>query len=198
MGRRHRHLELGGQDCTDGAAYQRVKRGSELAVLRTFGDGALLARAGLILGPYENVGRLPGWLRRIARGRKVLAHVMLVPKLDPWAELRLWMPRDWDEPVDVSAAFAAGLTGRTAQETVTDTWAWLQAEGDPQPRRQPGLPPEKEQAVLAQFRSILLRAILLRAILLRADPVTVGGPGGQPDARMAPLADHPHRLSPLA
>jgi nucleoside-diphosphate-sugar epimerase len=30
-------------------------------------------RAGLILGPRENVGRLPWWLRRIARGGDVLA-----------------------------------------------------------------------------------------------------------------------------
>lgn len=30
-------------------------------------------RAGLILGPYEDVGRLPWWLRRLARGGRVLA-----------------------------------------------------------------------------------------------------------------------------
>ncbi len=33
----------------------------------------VLARAGLILGPYEGVGRLPWWLRRIERGGDVLA-----------------------------------------------------------------------------------------------------------------------------
>jgi nucleoside-diphosphate-sugar epimerase len=38
-----------------------------------FGDRALLARAGLILGPREDVGRLPWWLGRIARGGRVLA-----------------------------------------------------------------------------------------------------------------------------
>jgi 2'-hydroxyisoflavone reductase len=53
--------------------YAAAKRGAELAVLRTFGDQALLARAGLILGPRENVGRLPWWLRRIERGGRVLA-----------------------------------------------------------------------------------------------------------------------------
>jgi 2'-hydroxyisoflavone reductase len=53
--------------------YAAAKRGAELAVLRAFGDRALLARAGLILGPYENVGRLPWWLRRIERGGRVLA-----------------------------------------------------------------------------------------------------------------------------
>ncbi|MDQ0777742.1 2'-hydroxyisoflavone reductase [Streptomyces aurantiacus] len=54
--------------------YARDKRGGELAVLDAFGqERALLVRAGLILGPYENVGRLPWWLARTARGGPVLA-----------------------------------------------------------------------------------------------------------------------------
>ncbi|RFU43025.1 NAD-dependent epimerase/dehydratase family protein [Actinomadura logoneensis] len=53
--------------------YARAKAGGELAAVRAFGDRALLARAGLILGPYENIGRLPWWLNRIARGGDVLA-----------------------------------------------------------------------------------------------------------------------------
>ncbi|MFJ4831103.1 NAD-dependent epimerase/dehydratase family protein [Streptomyces sp. NPDC088747] len=65
----------------DGAAadagqtdYARDKRGGELAALDAFGEaGALLVRAGLILGPYENIGRLPWWLNRVARGGPVLA-----------------------------------------------------------------------------------------------------------------------------
>ncbi|WP_118082698.1 SDR family oxidoreductase [Streptomyces sp. CC0208] len=58
-------------DATD---YARDKRGGELAVLDAFGtDRSLLVRAGLILGPYENIGRLPWWLGRIARGGRVLA-----------------------------------------------------------------------------------------------------------------------------
>ncbi|MFJ6292943.1 NAD-dependent epimerase/dehydratase family protein [Streptomyces griseoviridis] len=58
-------------DATD---YARDKRGGELAVLDAFGaDRSLLVRAGLILGPHENVGRLPWWLTRIARGGPVLA-----------------------------------------------------------------------------------------------------------------------------
>jgi len=58
---------------TDLADYPAVKRGAELAALRAFGDRALIARPGLILGPYENIGRLPWWLRRIERGGNVLA-----------------------------------------------------------------------------------------------------------------------------
>ncbi|MGW2916160.1 SDR family oxidoreductase [Streptomyces asoensis] len=54
--------------------YARDKRGAELAVLDAFGArDCVLVRAGLILGPYENVGRLPWWLTRIARGGPVLA-----------------------------------------------------------------------------------------------------------------------------
>ncbi|MEV0242880.1 SDR family oxidoreductase [Streptomyces sp. NPDC050674] len=54
--------------------YARDKRGGELAVLDAFGvDRSVLVRAGLILGPYENVGRLPWWLTRTARGGPVLA-----------------------------------------------------------------------------------------------------------------------------
>ncbi|MET9389021.1 NAD-dependent epimerase/dehydratase family protein [Streptomyces sp. NPDC006624] len=54
--------------------YARDKRGGELAALEGFGaDRSVLVRAGLILGPYENVGRLPWWLTRTARGGPVLA-----------------------------------------------------------------------------------------------------------------------------
>lgn len=53
--------------------YAISKAGGEVAAVEAFGDRALLARAGLILGPHENVGRLPWWLTRIAEGGKVLA-----------------------------------------------------------------------------------------------------------------------------
>ncbi|MGW1378828.1 NAD-dependent epimerase/dehydratase family protein [Streptomyces sp. NPDC002446] len=60
-------------DATDADDYAEAKRGGELAALDAFGDRALLVRAGLIIGPYENIGRLPWWLGRIARGGTVLA-----------------------------------------------------------------------------------------------------------------------------
>ncbi|MBB1254845.1 NAD-dependent epimerase/dehydratase family protein [Streptomyces alkaliterrae] len=53
--------------------YAHNKRGGELAAVEVFGDGALLVRAGLVLGRYENAGRLPWWLRRVARGGRILA-----------------------------------------------------------------------------------------------------------------------------
>ncbi|QIQ05097.1 NAD-dependent epimerase/dehydratase family protein [Streptomyces liangshanensis] len=54
-------------------AYPQDKLGGELAAEAVFGDRAVLVRAGLILGPWENIGRLPWWLGRIARGGPVLA-----------------------------------------------------------------------------------------------------------------------------
>jgi 2'-hydroxyisoflavone reductase len=208
-----------GGDVEGVLGYQKAKRGAELAVLRAFGDAALLARPGLILGRYENVGRLPYWLRRISRGGRVLApggpdcpvqyvdvrdmaswmiemakrraggvynvvdqpgastlgqfltsacevtgsgaelvwvpeEVIMAEGIEPWTELPLWVPRNQEETVDVSAVFGAGFTARTPRETVADAWAWLQAAGDPQrrpDRPRTGLDPEKEEAVLARL-----------------------------------------------
>ncbi|MGW3363880.1 NAD-dependent epimerase/dehydratase family protein [Streptosporangium canum] len=205
----------------DGAEdYAVAKRGGELAVLRAFGDRALFARAGLILGPYENTGRLPWWLRRVERGGRVLAPgdparplqlidardlalwmlaaaerglggafntvsrsghatmgglleaavkvvgsdaelVWTAPEVieeagvSPWIELPIWLPDDAEyggmHNGDVSAAYGEGLTCRPVQQTIADTWAWLQAEGEPElrPDRPPvGLDPAKERQVL--------------------------------------------------
>lgn len=57
----------------DQSDYSAAKRGGEIAVDQVYGERTLLVRAGLILGPYEVVGRLPWWLGRIARGGRVLA-----------------------------------------------------------------------------------------------------------------------------
>jgi 2'-hydroxyisoflavone reductase len=53
--------------------YGPGKAGAERAILAAYGDRALIARAGLIVGPYDNIGRLVWWLRRVARGGDVLA-----------------------------------------------------------------------------------------------------------------------------
>ncbi|MDT0344103.1 NAD-dependent epimerase/dehydratase family protein [Streptomyces litchfieldiae] len=54
--------------------YANDKRGGELAAQAEFGaERTLLVRCGLILGPWENVGRLPWWLNRAARGGTVPA-----------------------------------------------------------------------------------------------------------------------------
>jgi nucleoside-diphosphate-sugar epimerase len=216
----HAALVDGDPDEDDDEDYAAAKRGGELAALQAFGDSALLARAGLILGPYENVGRMPWWLRRIERGGRVLAPgdparplqyidardlarwmltaaergiggafntvsrlghttmgelleaavkvtgseaelVWVAPEvieeagISPWIELPIWLPDNAEyggmHDGDVSAAHNTGLTCRPVQETIADTWAWLQAEGDPQARPgrpELGLDPAKENQVL--------------------------------------------------
>jgi nucleoside-diphosphate-sugar epimerase len=208
----------------DAHDYAAAKRGGELAVLEAFGGRAVVARAGLILGPYEDVGRLPWWLRRLERGGPVLAPgpperplqlvdgrdlaawllhaadtgvtgafntvsppghtttgelltagvevtgsgaqlvwvdpgVILAAGIAPWSELPIWVPPYGElaglHGGDVGRAVAAGLACRPVRETVADTWAWMQAEGEPPPRtdRPPvGLDPAKERAVLDSLR----------------------------------------------
>ena len=53
--------------------YARAKAGGELGAVAGFGGRAVLLRAGLIIGPHENIGRLPWWLGRVARGGQVAA-----------------------------------------------------------------------------------------------------------------------------
>lgn len=57
----------------DAGEYPELKRGAEMAILDTFGERALVARSGLILGPHEDVGRLTWWLKRMSQGGAVLA-----------------------------------------------------------------------------------------------------------------------------
>jgi 2'-hydroxyisoflavone reductase len=205
-------------------AYAQDKLGGELAVLDAFGeDRSVLARSGLILGPYENIGRLPWWLARTARGGPVPApgprdlplqyvdvrdlaewllhaaerelsgpynlvspqghttmgelldtcvrvtggaaelrwtepEVILRAGIQPWTELPVWVPPGSDlhdalHSADVSRAVAAGLSCRPVEETVADTWSWLQDIGGAAPQRpdrpRPGLDPEVEAKVLA-------------------------------------------------
>jgi 2'-hydroxyisoflavone reductase len=63
----------GDPESTEGMDYAAAKRGAELVVSQYFAGRALLARAGLVLGPYEDVGRLPWWLIRMSRGGRVPA-----------------------------------------------------------------------------------------------------------------------------
>ncbi|MER5732093.1 NAD-dependent epimerase/dehydratase family protein [Streptomyces sp. NPDC002138] len=203
--------------------YAQDKRGGELAALAAFGEEhALLVRAGLILGPYENVGRLPWWLGRAARGGAMLAPgprelrlqyidvrdlarwtldaardgrggaynlasplghatmgtflesvaavtgggaelrwtapgVIEDAGLEPWTELPVWLPEgelhDYMFGGDVSKALAAGLVCRPIEETVADTWSWLQGIGGVAPQRPDrpakGISAEREAALLA-------------------------------------------------
>lgn len=182
----------------DGENYQTAKRGGELAVTESFADRGLFARAGMILGPYEDLQRVTWWLRRIEKGGRVLApgpadfplqlidgrdlarfmlsaadqgiggafHVTSRPALTTVRELLetavdvvgndaelVWADGDLLERegvwlgielgirapdaqfaemwTDTTKAHDAGLTCRPIREMLEDTWAWLQAEGEP-------------------------------------------------------------------
>jgi nucleoside-diphosphate-sugar epimerase len=61
----------GDPESADSSDYAAAKRGCELAAQAGFDGPVLLARPGLILGPYERVGRLPFWLNRLHKGGRV-------------------------------------------------------------------------------------------------------------------------------
>ena len=65
--------------------------------------------------------------------------------VEPWTELPIWLPPTGEyaglHDCDVSAALAAALTCRPIEQTVADTWAWLQREGLPErPKGRVGTP----------------------------------------------------------
>ncbi|MDT7538798.1 MAG: hypothetical protein QOI82_2383 [Actinomycetota bacterium] len=203
--------------------YAADKRGGELAAVREYGaDRVLMARAGLILGPYEDIGRLPWWLSRIARGGRVVApgeprrglqyvdardlaawmldnlvrgaagpvdivcppdvvtiealltacidvtgsdaDLVWVPEdvleeegAEGWTQLPCWVPSTGElagmMESDTSKAIATGLRSRPVEQTVRDTWEWLQRDGMPAPREGlplNGLPAELEGRLLAR------------------------------------------------
>ena len=53
--------------------YGAGKVAAERAAEAVMPGRVLVSRPGLIVGPYENIGRLPYWLRRVAAGGEVLA-----------------------------------------------------------------------------------------------------------------------------
>jgi 2'-hydroxyisoflavone reductase len=102
-----------GQPCASDAGpddgdYGVLKAGCERAVTEVYGGRATVMRAGLILGPHENVGRLPWWLSRMGRGGEVLAPG------DPDLPMQLVDARDL-------AAFAVGAIERQTGGTFNTT-----------------------------------------------------------------------------
>lgn len=56
-----------------GETYGPLKVACEQSVAAEMDGRFVVARAGFLVGPYDNVPRFPYWLRRIARGGRVLA-----------------------------------------------------------------------------------------------------------------------------
>jgi nucleoside-diphosphate-sugar epimerase len=212
-----------GVDIEDGPTkYGYQKAGCEVAVADVYGERSTILRPGVVLGPHEYVGRLPWWLRRVARGGQVLApgspdrsiqpvdvrdlatfalrcvhesiagvfnvtapgglatfggllnacaattgaspefvwiseEVLVRLGVRQWSEIPLWRtyPGVWS--VDSSRALQRGLTTRSLDVTVRDTWAWMQKEtfgADHERATELGLTPEREQAFLRSARGI--------------------------------------------
>ncbi|MGH8970378.1 MAG: hypothetical protein ACRDV1_10565, partial [Actinomycetes bacterium] len=86
----------------------------------TFGERSTIARAGLILGPHENVGRLPWWLGRIADGGEVLAPG------DPAVPMQLVDARDLAAfMLDSAERRTAGTFNATAPRGNATMGSWL-------------------------------------------------------------------------
>lgn len=64
-------VDLPDGDDPDDLGYAESKLLAERAVEEHFGARALILRAGLLVGPRENTGRLPRWLARLAAGGPV-------------------------------------------------------------------------------------------------------------------------------
>jgi nucleoside-diphosphate-sugar epimerase len=87
-----------GDAAEPGASYAVVKRQAEIAVTLNFADRSVVARAGLIVGPHEDTGRLTWWLSRAASGGALIA---------PLPEERLWQYIDSRDLADFLLAAAA-------------------------------------------------------------------------------------------
>jgi nucleoside-diphosphate-sugar epimerase len=90
----------------------------------------------------------------------VPANEILEAGIEPWTELPIWMAPGTEgdslHHANVERAYAAGLRPRPVEDTVADTWAWLQDAGLEPPQRADrppvGLAPEREEAVLNRSR----------------------------------------------
>ncbi len=56
-----------------GATYGPLKVACEQAAVARFGPRTLVVRPTYVIGPHDHTGRFPWWVRRIARGGRVLA-----------------------------------------------------------------------------------------------------------------------------
>lgn len=110
-------VHAGGDD------YGPQKAAAERAAVAALGpERVLSARAGLIVGPYDNIFRLPWWVARAARGGEMLAPGR------PERELQLIDARDlarW--LVDAAERRTAGLLNATAPIGQTTFGALLDA-----------------------------------------------------------------------
>jgi 2'-hydroxyisoflavone reductase len=111
---------------------------------------------------FATMGQILGAAATVTGGNAEL--VWITPEeveaagIAPWTEWPIWLPPEGEaaglHAGNVARVHAAGLVCRPTAATVADTWAWLQAEGDPTTLSDGsvGLDPEREQRLLAGLR----------------------------------------------
>ena len=103
-------------------------------------DACMRAVQDYAVAPTELVWADQGWL--VAQG------------VTQWTELPLWRNAEAPWAMSVNRAEAAGLRCRSLRETVADTWAWLQAGGQPVAHErfaEHGIDPAKEADLIARW-----------------------------------------------
>jgi 2'-hydroxyisoflavone reductase len=93
-----------------------------------------------------------------ARFTWVAADFLATHQVRPWSEMTTWVPRDGEDggigQISNARALARGLTFRPLPVTASDTLQWWRAlPADRQQTLRAGLPPDREQAVLAAWRA---------------------------------------------
>ena len=108
---------------TDADEYGPNKAYAERVIGAAVGDGFLTARAGLIVGPYDNIHRLGWWLERISRGGRVVVPADALDQpigLVDARDLAGWLV-DMAERGSGGAVNATGPTGMTTLGGLLET-----------------------------------------------------------------------------
>ena len=85
--------------------------------------------------------------------------IVMESGITPWTELPLWLPQGPRHAAlyrsDVSAVHRAGLTERPLDETVADTWAWMNSQEGREACAEItlGMTPEDEMRLLRSGRA---------------------------------------------
>ncbi len=106
----------------------------------------------------ETLGGVRAAVKSEARLTWVAADWLDAHKVSAWSDMPVWVPGTGDTAGfarrDIRKALAAGLTYRPLATTAADTLAWFQSQpADRQAKLRAGLAPDREAALLAEWKS---------------------------------------------